>query len=97
MAKLIKQYLLNSTNVGEPKISFEYPILQLGIQGPPGTEFYLNGSNEPIKIGASGIFDLDIKNNARITELTFNSSSLSKITNDGQYIIVDIIYEGEEG
>jgi hypothetical protein len=36
------------------------PIVQLGIQSVPGTKFYLNGSNNPIIIGNTGIYELDL-------------------------------------
>ena len=72
-----------------------FPIYQLGIQGPPGTEFYLNGSIKPMKIGFSGIYDLDIRNDVTISKIEFNSKSLERLDNN-QKIIVDIIYGKEE-
>ena len=73
-----------------------FPITQLGIQGPPGTRFYLNGSVNYITIGVSGIYDLDIKNGSRVTDLGFERTSLERINNlNTGYLIVDIIY-GEE-
>ena len=73
-----------------------FPISQLGIQGPPGTKFYLNGSVKYITIGISGIYDLDIKNGSRITRLGFDRNSLERINPNGTgYLIVDILY-GEE-
>lgn len=71
-----------------------YPIAQLGIQGPPGLKFYLNGSVNPIIIGASGIYDLEIKKGARVTGLEFDKQSLERIASYN-YLIVDILY-GEE-
>jgi hypothetical protein len=71
-----------------------FPISQLGIQGPPGTKFYLNGSVNPLTIGVSGIYDLDIKNGARITSLEFDRDSLNRIENNS-YLFIDILY-GEE-
>ena len=73
-----------------------FPITQLGIQGPPGTRFYLNGSVDYITIGVSGIYDLDIKNGSRVTDLGFDRASLERINpNQGGYLIVDMLY-GEE-
>ena len=37
------------------------PIIQLGIQTLPGTKFYLNGSNNPIIIGSTGIYELNLE------------------------------------
>ena len=73
-----------------------YPISQLGIQASPGTKFYLNGSVYPIVIGASGIYDLDIKNGARVTGLSFREDSLQEIVTSGSYLIVDVLYGEEE-
>lgn len=73
-----------------------YPISQLGIQALPGTKFYLNGGVKPLVIGVSGIYDLDIKNGARVTGLSFSKQSLDAIANNPtSYLIVDILY-GEE-
>lgn len=73
-----------------------YPISQLGIQGIPGTKFYLNGDKFPIVIGASGIYDLDIKNGFRITQLQFAEEWVEKINTNNYMLIVDILYEGKE-
>ena len=74
-----------------------YPIAQLGIQALPGTEFYLNGSVKPIIIGVSGIYDLDIKNGARVTGLSFSRQAMERIgANNTSYLIVDILYGEEE-
>lgn len=86
---------LDQWNTGEV-FSAVYPIAQLGIQAIPGTKFYLNGSTRPIVVGASGIFDLDIKNGARVTGLGFSRQSLRNITESGTgYLLVDVLY-GEE-
>lgn len=75
-----------------------YPILQLGIQALPGTKFYLNSSIEPIIIGFTGIYELDLNNKAEIIKLTFNKTSMDLIdTNANGYLIVDVLYDdGEE-
>ena len=72
------------------------PISQLGIQALPGTKFYLNGAVNPIVMGVSGIYDLDIKNGARVTDLRFAKNSIDNIENSiNGYLIVDVLY-GEE-
>jgi len=39
----------------------------------PGVKFYLNNEDDPIIIGASGIFELDLLNtSASITQLIFD-------------------------
>lgn len=71
-----------------------YPIVQLGIQSLPGTEFFLNDSHNPVIIGNTGIYELDIIGQTEITSLTFASKTMQAIArNDNAYLIVDIIYE----
>lgn len=73
------------------------PILQLGIQSLPGTKFYLNGSNNPVIIGNTGIYELDVQGLTEINSLQFDAGSLALITNNATaYLIVDIIYEDGE-
>lgn len=70
------------------------PIVQLGIQSVPGTKFYLNGSNNPIIIGNTGIYELDLQGLSQINSLQFDANSVTFINdNDTAYLIVDIIYE----
>ena len=67
-------------------------ISQLGIQGPPGVIFYLNNGSNPIMIGKTGIYELDLKGIGRIFSIQFDSKTLSKDF-DGR-LIIDIVYEG---
>jgi hypothetical protein len=79
------------------------PILQLGIQTLPGTKFYLNGSLDPIIIGSTGIYELDLQNKTEITGFRFdprifyiiNGKDNIKSTS-GTYLIVDIVYDEME-
>lgn len=74
-----------------------FPVLQLGVQSLPGTKFYLNNAAEPIIIGNTGIYELDLDGEAEITALQFSSESMAAIkANANAYVIVDIIYESEE-
>lgn len=110
MARIIKQYRFynESDSRNQPATDnvkaryingsvFAYPILQLGIQALPGTKFYLNTSPDPIIIGSTGIYELDLDNQMEITSLTFNEKSLdeiSRIDNSGNgYLIVDTLYD----
>lgn len=73
------------------------PIIQLGIQALPGTKFYLNGSNNPIIIGSTGIYELDLQGLSEINSLQFDAKSLSLIDNNANaYLIVDIIYNANK-
>lgn len=70
-------------------------ITQLGIQGPPGLIFYLNGGNNPITIGKTGIYELDLGNIGKINRIQFNANSLSALVEQtSNRLIIDIIYEG---
>lgn len=71
-----------------------YPILQLGIQALPGTKFYLNNSIEPIVIGYTGIYELDLNGEAEITKITFDRYSMAQVNElNNALLIVDIIYD----
>lgn len=72
-------------------------ITQLGIQAIPGTKFYVNNSAEPIIIGSTGIYELDLEGVSEITSLMFDQNSLEIINGlDSGYLIVDAIYNAEE-
>ena len=76
------------------------PIYQLGIQALPGTKFFLNGGIDPIIVGATGIYELDLQDKASISALRFDVKSMKTIEKAGEagngFLIVDIVYEGEE-
>lgn len=70
------------------------PILKLGIQGLPGTKFYINNSVDPVIIGSTGLYELDLAGNTQITALSFSPTSISEIVNNNNaYLLVDIIYD----
>lgn len=71
------------------------PMKQIGIQSMPGVKFYLNNSTEPIVIGSTGIYELNVENMTEITALSFDTTSINMInqTPSTSYIIVDILYE----
>ena len=110
MAKTVRQYRYYSQGSGQnqpldiTKKSlingqiFEttncYPILQLGIQTMPGTKFYLNGNIDPVIVGHTGIYELDMENEIEIVRLTFNKKSMDLIdANENSYLIIDILYD----
>lgn len=93
--------IFNGTNnIGNPNEEAHnyFPISKLGIQSLPGTKFYLNDNTQPVIIGMTGTFELDLKDNIEITALTFDNESINMIRdNHNAYLIIDIIYEeGEE-
>lgn len=73
-----------------------YPFYQLGIQTLPGTMVYLNGSEDPIIIGSTGIYELDMSDGVEVYTLTVNGTSLNQISSaeDG-YIIIDVLYDDQ--
>jgi hypothetical protein len=60
----------------------------------PGTKFNLNTNLDPIVIGTTGIYELDLTDSsAVITSLTFEQSSIEYIqSNPDGYLIIDIVY-----
>ena len=69
-------------------------IQQLGIQTLPGTKFYLNQSIDPIIIGGTGIFELDLRNTTAIlSSLRFDKNSMINIAkNPNGFLIIDMVY-----
>ena len=72
------------------------PIKFLSIQTIPGTKFYLNKNLSPIIVGASGIYELDLRGTAaRLVNFRFDRTSMDIINNsDRGYLIIDLIHEG---
>ena len=74
-----------------------FPVTQLGIQALPGTKFYLNEAVDPVIIGATGIYELDLTNGIQISKISFAHDSMENIkNNDNAFLIVDIIYDDGE-
>jgi hypothetical protein len=74
-------------------------VSQLGIQGPIGLRFSLNGSKHPITIGETGIYELDLENVGRITSIQFNQDDISTFypkdkESKAERLLIDIVYEG---
>ena len=68
---------------------------QLGIQAPPGTKFYVNNGANPVIVGYTGLFQIDLTTGCSITNLHFAPDSLQFINdNDNLYLIVDMAFEG---
>ena len=75
------------------------PITQLGIQALPGTTFYLNNDNtrtNPMIIGYTGLYELNLEGIAEINSISFELESLNRIAQvHNACLIVDIVYEEE--
>lgn len=100
-----RNYPINDENEGtislnqliNPKFFSQYmPIIHLGIQTIPGVKFYLNDNikTNPIIIGYTGIYELNLENIAEINSLCFDIESIQNIQNiDDAYLIIDMISE----
>lgn len=72
------------------------PITQLGIQTLPGVKVYINNHTNPIIIGQTGIYELNVDGLSNITDIKFDGESLNLINNStNAYLIIDYIYEKE--
>ena len=72
-------------------------ISQLGIQGPQGLKFYLNGGDFPITIGKTGIYELNLEGIGRINTIRFDANDISTFFPNGNTanrLLIDIVYEG---
>lgn len=72
------------------------PITQLGIQSDPDLKFYVNNSTDPIYIGATGIYEIDLQGLGSISSIRIDRDSLNAIDykNKKNSLMIDIIYEG---
>ncbi len=70
------------------------PILQLSIHTLPGTKIYCNNQEEnPIYIGHSGVYQLDLTDTSAILYgIHFNDDDLSDIENANVGLIIDLVY-----
>lgn len=92
----IKQFRYPDTTVqweDDVFSSLDGEVTQLGIQAPSGTKFYLNGFDNQLQVGCTGIYELDLEGLTTLTQLRFNSDSLA----NAETIIVDVIYRTMDG
>jgi len=55
----------------------------------------MNSPDNPISVGPTGIFQLDIQGLTKINDITFTTSSLNAIEKNNGYIILDYVYLDE--
>lgn len=87
---------LNSESLNKGTAFEKYlPFTQLGIQAFSGTRFFLNDNIEqPVIIGSTGIYELELEGISKINSLKFDSKSLKLIAdNPNAFLIIDVIYE----
>lgn len=85
MGKKYEQIIISST---DESITGKN-ITQIGINGKPGSivEFYFNNDyNKLIKLGQTGIFELNVEDFTIITSVEFETIG------DNKEILVDIVY-----
>lgn len=68
-------------------------VTHLGIQAPSGTQFYLNDSSYSIRVGSTGIYELDLTGIGSITSIRFSRDSLNAIETWTDGLIIDVLYE----
>jgi hypothetical protein len=63
----------------------------------PGAKIYLNKDKDPIIIGVTGIYELNIDGLAQITDLAIAKDTLNLIRDksNNQYLIIDFISDKE--
>ena len=89
---------ISSLNLASGSIFFNQEqltsITQLGVQTIPGTLLYINNAVEPIIVGSTGIYELNLENISEITALSFHQDSIKFINNTSNiaYLVVDAIY-----
>lgn len=72
-----------------------YTIVQLGIQAPPGTKFYINNNSNPNIVGFTGLYEINLTSGGSITSLSFDEKSINWIKQHNNLIlIVDMAYLG---
>ena len=96
------RYGLNSTVTAEKLKTgniFENfsQISALGIQGEPGTMFILNGSDYPITLGETGIYEIDLQDRGFIHSINFIGNPAFEAYTKGSRLLIDIVYEGKAG
>lgn len=110
MAKRVKQFRYNPKDLEDletPTSAYKTltsgeafkdcpSIIQLGIQALPGTKFFVNGNYNPVTVGSSGIYELDLNGIAEITKLYFSGQSIQNLKNSSTNLIIDILYESED-
>ena len=73
-------------------------ISQLGIQGKPNLTFFLNGSDFPIILGETGIYEIDLQDRGVITSIRFvDNNTLKSYDGRGDRLLIDIVFETKGG
>ena len=89
---------INAVNLQNGTAFVDYmPVKQLGIQSIPGTKFYLNDSGDPIVIGSTGIYEIELNSLVEIQRLSFDNESIKTVQSSPTFfIIVDMLCEKKD-
>lgn len=72
-------------------------IAALGIQTVPGVRFRINGGENEVIVGSTGIYSIDLADNYELKYVSFPYDSLELIDhNPAAYLIIDIVGNVEE-
>lgn len=69
-------------------------VTHLGIQATPGTQFYLNNSQNPICVGSTGIYELNLEGLGQIFAIKFDQASLDLVDLSHDGLFIDVVFEG---
>lgn len=92
---------VNLVNENDPGLSVDltpYGIVQLGIQTVPGTRIKFNHSINPVVIGYSGIYELNLEQSAGVINqfsIDYNSMQIINDLPNG-FFIMDIVYNKDD-
>ena len=97
-----KDEVINQMNASNRNIISDIQVYKLGIQGYPGLKFLINQqisdtNQTPLDliIGNTGVFEIDLEGSGNyITDLRFSDQTIIDLPSP---IIIDIMYEGQEG
>lgn len=68
-----------------------YPITEITIQAPRGTQVFINCNTTPITLGTNQLYSLNVDGVAVITSVKFSLETISKIKNST--VVIDYTYE----
>ena len=102
ISKIVLKYektddIFSNISTGEHSFSGEnYNIYQLGIQSAPGLQVNLGQNGGTIRIGQTGIFELNLSNLENILANTYDKDS-ETFSGNCNYCLIDVIYVKNDG
>lgn len=65
--------------------------IQIGIQAPKDSKFFLNYDEHPIIVGETGIFEWNTEGHGYIKSICYQQGD--QVLNDDDYIMINLAYE----